>query len=144
MQAVVEGHETATSAAPGVGLGTWSTLHWTPFHRSARTEPPACPTALHTAAAGHDRPDSDAPSGSTGLVVAWRTQLELFVRHAAVILLPAASTDEPTAVHTVALGHDTPSRLPASGAVIVGAGAIAHDVPFHFSTSIRGRPSGVV
>jgi hypothetical protein len=144
MHTVVEGQETATNRLPGAGLDTLSMLHAAPFHRSASTEPPATPTAVHTTVDGHDTPESEPNSGPTGSLVGWCVQPEPFARHTAVTEFPAASSNEPTAVDAVGLAHATPlSGIPApaaSGSVFGGAGAIAHLMPFHLSTSSRNRP----
>jgi hypothetical protein len=75
------------------------------------------PTAVHAVADGHDTPPRTLLVAPAGLGVVWIVQLVPFQASANVAVAAAPLVNDPTAVQTVADGHDTPlSWLPVAPA----------------------------
>jgi hypothetical protein len=135
VQLSAAGHATAArmlAGDPG-GLGVGWTCQLLPFHRSAsvRCAPdPAknSPTAVHAEPDGHDTPLRALVAAPAGFGVDWTVHLPPLRRSASVTPRPDSRTENPTAVHTEAVGHDTvlSPPFPARG---FGLGVTDHPAP---------------
>jgi hypothetical protein len=133
-------HDTALKVAPrknGVcgpgGSGTDCRLHLDPFHRSASRDcepelPTDTPTATHAEDEGHDTLDRALAAAPGGFGVDSLLQLVPFHRSAKLTPVPEPSTEEPTAMHMAASGHDTENSCPV-GASGFGMGTLDQPGP---------------
>ena len=134
-RSVVIGHDTLLREASEVPAGpdVETTTHLVPFQRSASVASSDVPTALQSAALGHDTPTSwlcDVCEMSGAI-----DQLLPFQR--------STDAEFPTAAQLTGLEHDTPvrpadpSRTPIgpNAAGSAGLATIDHRDPFHCSTS---------
>jgi hypothetical protein len=88
------------------GLGVRWTDHLEPFQRSSSGLFPSDPTTTRARGEVRDTALSEPP----GLGVRWIDQRDPFQRSTSAVLLPAASTNDPTATHTLRDVHDTARR----------------------------------
>jgi len=103
-----------------------------PFDRSAKP----VPTAVHTLAEMHDTPLKRASvSVPVGFGVAWIDHAVPFHTSASVSGDGLALLDSPTAVHAVALTHDTPRSTVSVAPAGFGVDRTVQVEPFHSSAS---------
>lgn len=106
------------------GLGVGWIAQMAPFQRSAKVWLALWPTAVQDVGAVQDTPDRLAPTAVIGVV--WIDQVSVVLSHRSTsgMLVPC-----PTAVQSVAVGHDTPAPAPE----VVCSDQV---VPFHRSASV--------
>ena len=122
MHAVTDAHEMPDSLGlkPSPGLGMVCRIQGVPFQRSASTNvcPLAAvqlPTAKHAMLDVHDTPAKEAETAAGGFGEVWTTQRVPFQRSASVRPFPLELVEPlPTAMHSVAEGHDTALSAPLS------------------------------
>jgi hypothetical protein len=117
MQLVADVQDTPVMnpSSPSLGVAIVCSDQALPFHRSAtapKTGAVVDPTAVHAAAAEHDTADRTVKGASGIAGVGTMLQLTPSHRSASATVNPAALLVAPTAMHALALTHDTPASEP--------------------------------
>jgi hypothetical protein len=145
VQVVFELHETPLSTASVVpnGLGVFWITHVTPFHPSARVNvlpelSEKFPTAGHSIGDEHETPFRTAFVAPAGSGTGWFTHVAPFCISAIATVEPELPTSNPTAMHVVADGHETPLSSASLTPAGLGVGWIIQpDV----ADAARGAPT---
>jgi hypothetical protein len=143
VHALAEAHDTpfnTLNVAPA-GTGTDWRTHCVPFHRSAngtRFPEPLMkyPTAVHAVADVQETAEKAVVVAPAGLGVALTVQVLPFHRSANGRAGPEESLESPTAMHAVAVGHDTARNAAKTAPVGLGVDWTDQLVPFQRSAKV--------